>query len=75
VTLEISPQRETPGRYGPGSGNIQHIATTASGRLGEWLELGSIAQEETRQQSGTLSSASEARLDDRRVWVKIDEIR
>ena len=75
VTLEISPRRETPGLYGLCSGNIQHLVTTISGRLGEWLELGSIAQEETRQQSGTLSSASEARLDDRRVWVKIDEIR
>ncbi len=75
VTLEISSQRETPGLYGPGSANIQHLMTTASGRLGEWFELGSIAQEKAQEQSGILSGASRARLDNRRIWVKVDELK
>lgn len=74
VTLEISPQRETPGLYAPGSANVQRIVTTASGRLGEWFELGAIVQDEAREQFGILSGASGARLDNRRVWVKVDEI-
>ena len=43
---------EAPGRYGPGSVSSQRIATTASGRLGEWFELGGIQGSATRDERG-----------------------
>lgn len=52
VILDIAPRRETPGRQ-------QALATTVSGRLGEWLEVGGAMQ----------SAASHS------VWLKVDEVR
>ena len=75
VTLEISPQRDTPSRYAYGSANIQHLNTTASGRLGEWIELGGIAQSSGSQGSGILSSRSASDRSTRSIWVKVEELK
>lgn len=75
VTLEVSPQRETPGAQGPGSANIQHMATTVSGRMGEWIDLGGLGQDRTEQGSDIGSRSVGTPLDQRRVFVKVEEIR
>jgi type II secretory pathway component HofQ len=75
VQLEISPHRDRPGTAGPGSIDMQRIVSTVGGRLGEWIELGGMAQDESRQGSGILSSKSAAGQDNRRVWVKVEEIK
>jgi type II secretory pathway component GspD/PulD (secretin) len=73
VTLEINPQRDTLGAGG--AVNVQRVTSTVSGRLGEWMELGGIGQDMNAQSSGILSSAQGSRQDNRRVWVKVDELR
>jgi hypothetical protein len=73
VLLEISPRRDTPGAEG--SIGIQRIASSASGRLGEWFELGAITQDESRQSSDRLAGTVALRQDNRRVWVKVEEIK
>ena len=79
VLLEISPQRDTfaspEQNLQPGSVNTQRAATTVSGRLGEWIELGGIAQGGVNQQTVILGSTRETSADNRRVLVKVDEIR
>lgn len=75
VILEISPQRETPGRQGPGSVNVQRVATTVSGRLGEWIDLGGLVRERTDQSSAIGSRTTGTTADQRRVLVKVEEIR
>ena len=79
VLLEISPQRDTfaspEQNLQPGSVNTQRAATTVSGRLGEWIELGGIAQGGVNQQTVILGSTRETSTDNRRVLVKVDEIR
>ena len=75
VQLEISPRRETLAGAGPGSINSQRITTTASGRLGEWFELGGVSQDESRQGAGILYGSSGERRDIRRVWVRVEEIK
>ena len=75
VQLEISPRRETLAGAGPGSINRQRITTTASGRLGEWFELGGVSQDESRQGAGILYGSSGERRDIRRVWVRVEEIK
>ena len=72
VTLEINPQRDTPGPGG--TVNIQRAQTTVSGRLGEWMELGGSSMSESRSGSGILSSSAAERSDRRSVWVKVDEL-
>ncbi len=75
VFLDIAPQRATPGQQGPGSANYQQIVTTASGRLGEWFQLGGVDQSAAGSQSGLLYGASGTRSGSSSVWVRVDEIR
>src|SRR3989440_11428011 len=55
VQVEIVQQRQNPACY-------QRSDTVASGRLGEWFELGSVAM------SGALGGET------RRVWIRADEL-
>ncbi len=55
VQVEVAQQRETAASY-------QRAATTASGRLGEWFELGAVAM--------SANGAGETR----RVWIRVDEL-
>ncbi len=79
VTLEINPQRDTlanPEQNLPrGSVNIQQAATTVSGRLGEWIEVGGIVQGVANQQTAILGSTRELSRDNRQILLKVDEIR
>ena len=60
---------------GPG-GTLQgqRAATSASGRLGEWCELGSLTGTSARDERGLGSSARAAGSESRRVWVKVEEL-
>lgn len=73
VTLELNPQREVPGPGG--TVQSQRLVTTVSGRLGEWIELGGLAQTQSSQRSGILADTRELRDEGRRVWVKVEELR
>lgn len=74
VTVEVSPQRDTPAQLGRGSMNVQQIGTTVSGRLGEWLQIGGIVSGRSVESSGTVYRTDTARTDDRRVLLRVDEI-
>ena len=73
VHLDISPQRETLGPGGTVQG--QRIATSVSGRLGEWFEIGGAASAAARNERGIGSSGQAVSSDSRRVWVKVEELR
>jgi type II secretory pathway component GspD/PulD (secretin) len=75
VTLEISPQRDTPGRQGPGSANVQRLVTTVSGRLGDWIELGGVDSGTTVDRGGTVYRTQSATADNRRVLLRVEEVR
>ena len=73
VTLEVRPQRE---RIGPdGSVDIQRVATTVSGRLGEWMELGGIDQSRAQQNSAIASRDSERNSGQGKIYIKVEEMR
>jgi type II secretory pathway component GspD/PulD (secretin) len=75
VFLEIAPQRE---QFAPGrSGAIQseRMASTVSGRLGEWIDLGGASSASTRADSGILSSRERTTAGNRGIWVKVEELR
>ncbi|HEX8964243.1 MAG TPA: hypothetical protein VF801_14665 [Rhodocyclaceae bacterium] len=73
VTLEISPTRDAPGAM-PGSVNIQHLSTTVSGRLGEWIELGASTQDSAADGGDPAGYRARASRDDRRVWLRVEEL-
>lgn len=75
VTLDINPQHDTLNRQLPGAVNMQNVATTVSGRLGEWIEIAGLAQDHSRDQSALLGRASASGSDNRRVLIKVDEVR
>jgi hypothetical protein len=74
VTLTISPTHDTPGRYGPGSANIQRLTTTVSGRLGEWIDLGGSVEERSGESSGILRQSSRSGSTGRRVQLRVEEL-
>lgn len=75
VTLEVSPQRDSPSTQSPGSINIQHIVTSVSGRLGEWIDLGGVGQNKTDQTSGIGSRGDTTTVEQRTVLIRVEEVR
>lgn len=73
VILEISPQRATLGEQG--RINIQGASTRVSARLGEWIELGGIAQETSEKRTGIASASSRTGIDRCGIFVKVDEVK
>ncbi|NNM69584.1 MAG: hypothetical protein HKM00_06425 [Gallionella sp.] len=76
VMLEISTQNDSigtmPGLY-PGQ-NVQRAASTLTGRLGEWIALGGMSQEQSNK-SGTPNSRSSSQVNEQRnVFIKAEEI-
>ncbi|MDP2239361.1 MAG: secretin N-terminal domain-containing protein [Burkholderiales bacterium] len=75
VTLDINPQHDTLNRQMPGAVNVQRVATTVSGRLGEWIEIAGLAQQNSHDQSVLLGRSSASGTDNRRVLLKVEEAR
>ncbi len=73
VQLDILTQQEAFVRGGAIQG--ARAATTVSGPLGEWIELGGVDTSSERSDSGLLSSRERAESAGRRVWVKVEELR
>lgn len=73
VVLEVVAQQENFVRGGAVQG--QRTASTVSARLGEWVELGGASSAATRAERGILSSGERTSSENRRVWVKVEEIR
>lgn len=75
VTLEIFTAADTLDSAQRGGVGVQRVQTVVSGRLGEWIEIGAIAQHASQREAELLARSSDARRSDRRVLVKVDEIR
>lgn len=75
VTLEISTSRDRVRNSNTGAVNIQRVSTVVSGRLGEWIEIGGSSETVERSQSQIAARSRDAWSDDRRVMLKVDEVR
>src|SRR6266849_4762181 len=67
VQVEIAQQRANPATY-------QRSGSTASGRLGEWFELGQVAMTAARDDRGIASASRASGGETRRVWIRVDEV-
>jgi type II secretory pathway component GspD/PulD (secretin) len=74
VTVDISPQFDSPATAGYGSSDTQRLSTTVSGRIGEWLELGGSSQHSDLGQSGSVYRGSRRSGDQRSVWLQVEEL-
>lgn len=74
VTLEISQQVEQLEGRRNGAIATQQLATTVSGRLGEWIELGGTGQQASNRQGGGFSVGSGQMRDARSIWLMVEEV-
>jgi hypothetical protein len=76
VTLEISPhqQRSTGDAYGVPV-TTGSIATTVSGRLGEWMQIGGSADSFDGSDQGVVTWGTRSKLTQYSAWVKVEEVR
>ncbi len=75
VFLDIGTQRDTPATLGAGSANTSSMASSVSGRLGEWIEIGAVSQAQTVEGRGVLARSSDAGTQERRIQVMVEEVR
>lgn len=61
--LEIAQQRPSQG-----------LSTTVAARLGEWVELGGVAQAGARDERAIGQAGRTRTSESRRVWVKVEEL-
>jgi hypothetical protein len=73
VVLELGTQQEAFTRGGAIQG--ARAVSTVSGRLGEWIEFGGTSGASTRSEGGILSSRERTAAEERRIWVKVEELR
>jgi type II secretory pathway component GspD/PulD (secretin) len=72
VRVTISQQSDTAGRYG--AAQIQHLSTTVSGRLGEWIQLGGTGQSASSEGSGSFSISTRELQTNRGIWLMVEEL-
>ncbi len=72
VFVELVQQRETPGAL-PGSVRSQRVATTVSGVLGQWIEIGGAGASVERDERGIAGARSARLAGEERVWIKVEE--
>ena len=75
VTLEINPQRDSLSADKEGQINIQHMQTSVSARLGEWMEIGGALQNENVQRDGIAERSSSVGSERRKIWLKVEDAR
>jgi type II secretory pathway component GspD/PulD (secretin) len=67
VHVEIAPQRWS-------GDTVSRAATTVSGPLGRWFELGAVASSAARDERGIASASRSSSSETRRVWIRVDEL-
>jgi len=72
VTLEVASQREDFTRDGAGGITTSGVDTVVSGRLGEWLPLGGVAETTAGDQSGLIAHTRRRDNTHTGYWVRID---
>jgi len=74
VMLQITPQHDTPARYGRGSTNVQRVSTSVSGQLGEWIEIGAVVRGSAYESGSSSYRTSVASGDNRQILIKVEEL-
>jgi type II secretory pathway component GspD/PulD (secretin) len=74
VTVEIAGNRDQFTNPATGAASIQRFDTVLSGRLGDWIELGGSTRSRDSDESGTVYRSAGAARDERRIYLKVEEV-
>lgn len=74
VTIQLSARRDAVLDRDTGAARIQRVDSVVSGRLGEWIEVGSIVEDASHTETGTISRRTTSSIDRRRTYIKVDEL-
>ena len=75
VTLEVTAQNDAlSSRDEKGVANVQNVATTVSGQLGEWLVLGDIDRQGNDDGSAVSSHTTSRSQERRNILLKVEEV-
>lgn len=72
VTLEVRPFFNKLSRKGAGIIDTQQTSTTVTGTLGEWMEIGGIANQEQQHGHGTVYSTRRKVQETQRTFLKVE---
>jgi len=74
VTIQLASRADTVIDHTTGAAHIERISSVLSGRLGEWLEVGGVANSAQMEGSGTVYHRNSASSDQRRTYIKVEEL-
>jgi hypothetical protein len=74
VTLYVSPYMTRVSRQHGGVFDVQNAQTTVQGKLGQWIEIGGVNQQQTREVNGILYSTNRDGKENRSMFIKVEEI-
>lgn len=72
VTIDIAQQAESADHRVAGGIQGQRLATTVSGRLGEWIEIGGSGRQAAGRQGGGFSVGTGDVRDHRSIWLMVE---
>jgi hypothetical protein len=75
VTVQVSSSADAVLSRRTGAIRIERVSSVISGRSGEWMEVGSVTLSADREETGIISYRSNTQRDQRRTWIKVEEVR
>ncbi len=72
VVLDVSPYKDSRVDSGRGDIAVQSASTTVTGRIGEWLMIGGVAEQITRTDRTTGSTVRTEGARDSGIWIRAD---
>lgn len=74
VTLAVRPYQARPADSGGGAIDTAQIDTTVSGKLGEWIALGGVNEEQAGHNRGTVYATRERDARRLQIWVRVEAL-
>jgi len=74
VILEVSPHRDSLDASRPGQIKTRSAATTVSGQLGQWIQLGGTAEQGKRSSKSIGSTHSTQDRGSESMWIKAEQV-
>lgn len=74
VTIQLASKADTVIDHASGAAHIERVTSVLSGRLGEWLEVGGVTHSAQGDSSGTVYHQNSASGEQRRTFIKVEEL-
>jgi hypothetical protein len=74
VSVQLATAADTVIDRQSGAAYIQRITTVVSGRIGDWIEVGGVAESSDQRQSDIASERRGVSSGHKRVFIKVEEI-